>query len=95
MVREAWEPSNKVMLLSAQAMKCLSLLPSFLKATPNENSVTVNDNDDDGDGDGDDDDGDGDGDDDDKASSWLKRLVAGLPSRHRSTIFDQSMRDLW
>jgi hypothetical protein len=51
------------------------------------------------------DDDDNDNDDDDNnnnnnnnnnnAPSWLRRLVAGLPLRHRGTIPDQSMRDLW
>ena len=34
-------------------MKCLSLLPSFLQATPSENSVAVNDDDNDDDDDDD------------------------------------------
>ena len=81
MVREAWEPSNKVMLISAQAMKCLSLLPSFLQATPGENSIAVNNNNNNNNN-------------NNKAPSWLRRLVAGLPSRHRGPIPDQSMRGL-
>jgi hypothetical protein len=80
MVREAWEPSKKVMLLSTQEMKCLSLLPSFLQATPSENSIAVNNN--------------NNNNNNNKAPSWLRRLVAGLPSRHRGPIPDQSMRDL-
>ena len=82
-VREAWEPSNKVMLLSAQAMKCLSFLPSFLQATPSGNSIPVNSN------------SNSNNKNNNKAPSWLRQLVAGLPSRHRGTIPDQSMRDLW
>jgi len=80
MVREAWEPSKKLMLLSAHAVKCLSLLPSFLQVTPGENSIAVNNN--------------NNNNNNNKTLSWLRRLVAGLPSRHRGPFPDQFMRDL-